>query len=258
MALTWSLHRPWMSLHRSDASWVASAALSRSWFARCSALVRAWSTRAASCSRVSARAASAASSAALARRERLASCSDKRAIALIPFSLSFLDDHVRIADRRLVSRVSADELLHPLAGFAEGERGEDLAHPEEDGPHPHQRHQRQQRPLPGPHRPHPQHQLGDPQQQLRPPPRHLRAGQRADQVHDPEKDQVPRTKTDTTYSVMSGQTKVMIPAATDKIPATTNSQRQLWTRPATASWVTPPNRKLTPTNAATATRLPTR
>jgi hypothetical protein len=58
--------------------------------------------------------------------------------------------------------------------------------------------------------------------------------------------------------VIPGQTKVMIPAATDKTPATTNSQRQLWARLATASWVTPPNRKLTPTNAATAYTLPTR
>src|SRR6266568_2244451 len=66
------------------------------------------------------------------------------------------------------------------------------------------------------------------------------------------------TKTDTTYSVIPGHTKVITPAATDKIPATTNSQRQLCTRLATASWVTPPNRKATPTNAATAARLPTR
>jgi hypothetical protein len=50
----------------------------------------------------------------------------------------------------------------------------------------------------------------------------------------------------------------MIAAATDKIPATMNSHRQLCTRLAAASWVMPPNRKATPTNAATAARLPTR
>jgi hypothetical protein len=57
---------------------------------------------------------------------------------------------------------------------------------------------------------------------------------------------------------MSGQTKVPIPAATPRIPEMTYSQRQLWTRLATTSWVMPPNRKATPTSAATAARLPTR
>src|SRR6266542_3676203 len=66
------------------------------------------------------------------------------------------------------------------------------------------------------------------------------------------------TKIATTYRVISGHTKVMTPAATPKTPATTHRQRQLCTRPATARWVTPPNRKLSPTNAATAYRLPTR
>jgi len=57
---------------------------------------------------------------------------------------------------------------------------------------------------------------------------------------------------------MPGQTKVPIPAATPMIPEMMYSQRQLWTRLATAGWVIPPNRKATPTSAATAARLPTR
>jgi hypothetical protein len=74
----------------------------------------------------------------------------------------------------------------------------------------------------------------------------------------PKKIRYRARKTDTMYRVIPGQTKVMIPAATDNIPATMNSQRQLRTLLATASWVTPPNRKATPTNAATAYTLPTR
>src|SRR6266511_2564345 len=66
------------------------------------------------------------------------------------------------------------------------------------------------------------------------------------------------TKIDTTYRVRPGQAKVTTAAATPKIPATMNSQRHSRTRAATASWVTPPNKKLTPTSAATAARLPTR
>jgi len=66
------------------------------------------------------------------------------------------------------------------------------------------------------------------------------------------------TRMETTYRVMAGQTRVRIPAATPTMPATMNSQRQLWTRVATVSWVMPPNRKATPTRAATAARLPTR
>jgi hypothetical protein len=66
------------------------------------------------------------------------------------------------------------------------------------------------------------------------------------------------TRSATTYRVMAGQTKVRIPAATAKMPATMNSHRQLCTRMATASWVKPPNSKATPASAATAARLPTR
>src|SRR5680860_567873 len=56
---------------------------------------------------------------------------------------------------------------------------------------------------------------------------------------------------------MSGQTKVPMPAATPRIPPTMFSQRSAGTRLATTSWVMPPNSKATPTNVATATRLPT-
>lgn len=55
-----------------------------------------------------------------------------------------------------------------------------------------------------------------------------------------------------------GQTNVTMPAATPRIPAKMNSQRQAWIRVATTSWAIPPKRKATPTNAATAARLPTR
>ena len=48
-----------------------------------------------------------------------------------------------------------------------------------------------------------------------------------------------------------------MPAAIPRIPPTMDSQRIAGTRLATTSWVMPPNRKATPTNVATATRLPT-
>ena len=68
-----------------------------------------------------------------------------------------------------VGRRSADQMLGPPAGLADREGGEDLGHPMDDGPHPDQGHQGDQRPLPGADRPHPQDQLGDSQQQLGPP-----------------------------------------------------------------------------------------
>src|SRR5262245_6078189 len=60
------------------------------------------------------------------------------------------------------------------------------------------------------------------------------------------------TKIETMYSVMSGHTNVTIPAITDKIPNTMNSHRQLSTRLATTSSVTPPSMNDAPTRPATA------
>src|SRR6266540_1589923 len=56
---------------------------------------------------------------------------------------------------------------------------------------------------------------------------------------------------------MAGQTKVPMPAARPRIPPTMDSQRIVGTRRAATSCVMPPNRNATPTNVATATRLPT-
>src|SRR6266511_1020335 len=74
----------------------------------------------------------------------------------------------------------------------------------------------------------------------------------------PKKIRYQATRIDTTYRVTDGQTKVRIPAAIPKIPPMMYSQRHSSTRPAAASWVMPPNRKATPTKAATTVRLPTR
>jgi len=104
----------------------------------------------------------------------------------------------------------------------------------------------------------PQDQLGDSQRQLGPPVGQLGAGQGADQVHDPEDDQVPGDQDGDHVQGDGRPDEGEDPgghaqdAGHDEQPAPAldaSGHRQLGV---------PPNRKATPTRAATAARLPTR